>query len=199
MVRRTEASMTGSTFLGLSLEQWSWVAALVAAVVLIVVTVMPPSRVFLARWRLFNPWILTRKERIEREADGLKKARIKAEENAMKSAILTFAVRWNPDPSLVIRNTGKSEARNVKVWGFLSQRHFDIGDDGEVRTHRLVGVYDKLLPGASTSEAVSNVEYQIEGGASAACRWAIRASWDDDLGGHRDEDFMARLADPNPA
>jgi hypothetical protein len=187
--------MTGFEVLGLSLEQWAAVAAIVGAVVAVVgavVAVVPPIRVFLARWRLFNPWILTKKQRLESERDILAA-------NAMKSAILKFALRWNPDPSLVISNTGKCDARNVKVWGYLSQRYFYMGDDGKVRTHRLVGDYNRLLPGASTSEAVNNVDYQIEGGAGPASRWKIRASWDDDVGRHRDVDFVAKLAEPNPA
>lgn len=191
--------MTGSGFLGLSLEEWSWVATIVGTVIVFVVATVPAVRVFLARWRMFNPWILTKKQRLDGAAESLKKAQIEAQERAMKSATLKFAVLWNRGPFLIIENIGKCEARNVKVWGLLSPRHFFDGDDGKTRTRRSVGAYDKLLPGASISEPVNNVEYQIEGGASAACRWAIRASWDDDLGRHPDEDFVARLAESNSA
>ena len=110
----------------------------------------------------------------------------RAREAAMR-ANLEFELRSGGEGAaeLVTRNKGPCEARNVSIYGELSQSFwFDYEKQNELRdgAYGLVTTYETISPGTPrVEEGVSIRKWQIEGGLA---RWSLRTDWDDDAGRH---------------
>ena len=177
------------------------VAAGFATILGTIVLLLPPVRKFLSRWRIFYPWILTKKELLQQEEDRLEQAVVKTKIDSKKTAVLTFELVWvSSGVEVVVRNKGQCEARNVIVLGERSPRYWEIDDAGKTVIFKEVGEFDVITPGESERTFPASIEaYQIQGGNSSNGNWLVRANWDDDAGEHRDREYVARRAPEEPS
>jgi hypothetical protein len=201
--------MASGQFLGVSLTDWASIATIAGTIVVIVGAVaaiirsIKPIRQSLGRRRFFG-WLLTRKDRAQialnaqNEADKEKarEAAMRAEKAAMR-ANLEFELRSDGMlagvAELVTRNKGPCEARNVWIYGELSQSLWlDYEKQNELRdgAYGLVIRYKTISPGTSlVEEGLSIKQWQIVGGLA---RWNLLTDWDDDAGNHYNQSDEAR-------
>jgi hypothetical protein len=194
--------MASRQFLGVSLTDWASIATIAGTIVVIVGAVaaiirgIKPIRQSLGRRRFFR-WLLTRKDRAQIALNARNEAdKERAREAAMR-ADLEFELRSDGTlvgvAELVTRNKGPCEARNVSIYGELSQSFWwDYEQQNALRdgAYGLVIKYDTISPGTPlVAEGVSIKQWQIVGGLA---RWDLRIDWNDDDGNHYNQAAEAR-------
>lgn len=184
--------MMSASPLALSLTDAGSLAGIVSTavtVILLVVGFLRPTRKFLSRFRLFSSWILTKKEREQIRTAVAKAEADKRRAEAAKRADLQFELRQDGGIKLITHNKGLCSAQHVVIYGLLSPKYW--GYDSETNkaiTYGRVAGYENIPPKGSRSVSVSNVENQIEYGAS---QWSLTVDWDDEAGEHRGEESQA--------
>jgi hypothetical protein len=187
--------MASKQFLGVSLTDWASIATIVGTIVVIVgavaaiIKAIKPIRQSLGRRRFFG-WLLTRKDRAQIALNAQNETEKTEAKKASMRANLEFELQSGDSAlkgvaELVTRNKGPSEARNVWIYGELSQSfYWDYERQNALRdgAYGLVINYETISPGASrVQDGVSIKQWQIVGGLA---RWSLRTDWDDDDGHH---------------